>query len=82
MVDGLTPGSPYTVSITNVTGGGTLQAYNDAAFTNTTGITCNTGAANSPETCVTTANGSAKIYFKVTRSGAQPGGSTYDIRVQ
>ena len=79
VLTGLTPGTVYTVLMTEVTGGGGLEVYTDSGFS-TLGCSSN-GAVNLPESCQATANPSGKLYIR-THTPTSAGGTTYNLRAQ
>ena len=81
VVGGLTPTTTYTVTLTNVTSGGSLEIYSDSGFT--TLMDSSNGAVNLPETTTGTANASGKIFIQVDTAGLSgSSGTTYKINVQ
>jgi hypothetical protein len=84
VVSGLTPGATYTVSLTEMTGGGSLNVFQDSDFTITPGLTCNSSnAVNLPEICQLAANASGRLYINASETGLNAGNATtFNIRVQ
>lgn len=80
-ITGLTPGTVYTVSMTEMTSGGSLRVYSDAGFST---LECSSnGAVNLPESCQATANPSGILYVNADTAGLTgAGATTYNIRVQ
>ncbi|MDH4246311.1 MAG: hypothetical protein OEW39_00675, partial [Deltaproteobacteria bacterium] len=96
VVTGLTPGTVYTVMMTEMTGGGSLGVYADVNFTtqpgsyaciqgatNASGYPISDGGGNLPESCTAAANASGKLFIKADPTGlTATGATTFNVRVQ
>jgi hypothetical protein len=78
-ITGLTPGTVYTVSMTELTAGGQLRVYSDAAFS--TLEDSSNGGVNLPEVCQATANPSGILYINADVDNSNRP-TTYNVRVQ
>jgi uncharacterized protein YjdB len=77
-IDGLTPGTSYTVTLRDLSGGVDLDVYSDAAMTSS--LCGSWQAGTTPESCAATAPASGQLYV-VARNDTSSGSATFILGV-